>query len=423
MRRPRNRTTRRLTAVALAAAALFAPACGPDRSPGSAVPTVAPAEESTVLVTDSEKRGEGIYRRENCGRCHTLFDRPRADGRIDLPPGPVADTLVSRVGPDLGLEGHFRSDDWHFAHLYAPGAVVPGSRMPPSRHLFRQEGGRPTATQDAVDLVAYLQALGRARQDIWAEWRRREPAIPTPPSDGSLARRGDELYQRHCSPCHGAEGDGRGEVAGFFSFPPRDFVAGRYRFRSTPPGEPPADADLYRSITLGTGTGAAMPAFYWLDESDRWALVLRVKEFSPVLRGSGLRAVPKANGRQIEGTGEPRAPDPGAEATVREGRRLWDSLGCASCHGPSGLGMTRQEAGTEWTDGAGVTVPRSGDLTHACSLRAGASQQAIERAVVFGVGEAMPSYADALPGASSRRALVSFIQSLEQAPRTERAGR
>ncbi|PYT33854.1 MAG: hypothetical protein DMF52_14585, partial [Acidobacteria bacterium] len=250
MRRPRNRTTRRLTAVALAAAALFAPACGPDRSPRSAVPTVAPAEESTVLVTDSEKRGEGIYRRENCGRCHTLFDRPRADGRIDLPPGPVADTLGSRVGPDLGLEGHFRSDDWHFAHLYAPGAVVPGSRMPPSRHLFRQEGGRPTATQDAVDLVAYLQALGRARQDIWAEWRRREPAIPTPPSDGSLARRGDELYQRHCSPCHGAEGDGRGEVAGFFSFPPRDFVAGRYRFRSTPPGEPPADADLYRSITL-----------------------------------------------------------------------------------------------------------------------------------------------------------------------------
>jgi mono/diheme cytochrome c family protein len=294
--------------------------------------------------------------------------------------------------------------------------------MPASRHLFRPQEGRPTPTPEAVDLVAYLQVIGRARRDIWAEWRRRDPAVPEPPPAGAaMARRGDELYRRHCAPCHGQGGDGRGEAAGFFTFPPRDFVAGRYRFKSTPPGQPPSDADLYRSISLGTGTGSAMPAFYWMDEGDRWALVLRVKEFSPALRATPL-SVPREGSerRRLEAPGGSGAPGNAAGETEREGRRLWDGLGCAACHGPSGAGMTRKEAGTEWSDGAGVIVPRSGDLTHACALRAGASDQAIERALIVGVGEAMPSFADDLRDASKRRALVSFIVSLQGGAQAER---
>src|SRR5207249_3493513 len=180
---------------------------------------------------------------------------------------------------------------------------------------------------------------------------------------------------------------------------------------------PPSDDDLYRSITLGTGVGAAMPAFYWLDETDRWALVLRVKEFSPVLRGSGLRSPREAGGRGgIDPAGGDVPQGGEAEAALREGRRLWDGLGCASCHGPSGSGLTRQEAGADWKDGDGVAVPRSGDLTHACALRAGASERALERAVLFGVGEAMPSYAESLPDAPGLRALVSFLRSLQRSP-------
>jgi len=77
--------------------------------------------------------------------------------------------------------------------------------------------------------------------------------------------------------------------------------------------------------------------------------------------------------------------------------------------------MTRAEAGAEWTDGAGVIVEHSGDLTHACALRGGASERAIERAVTFGVGEAMPAYADALTDGVKRRALVSFLVALQSA--------
>ncbi|OLD64354.1 MAG: hypothetical protein AUI47_06470 [Acidobacteria bacterium 13_1_40CM_2_68_5] len=400
----------------LAAAALVA-GCR-DRRPSSPAAALPGASDhpDTVLATDSERSGEAIYRRENCGRCHTLFDRPRADGGLDRPRAAVVDDTGSRVGPDLGLEGHRRSDDWHYAHLYAPDAVVRGSRMPASRHLFRPQGGLPVPTEEAADLVAYLQALGRARQDIWAEWRRREPDIPAPPAvDEVLLRRGIDLYGRRCSACHGEAGDGRGAIAAFFVFQPRDFTAAQFRFKSTPLGRPPADADLFRTITLGTGIGSAMPAFDDLDGRDRWALVLAIKQFSPTLRGRALEAAPRARQRLAEVAG-----GPGAEGRETEGRRLWDGLGCATCHGQTGTGLSREEARASWVDGAGVRVPRSGNLTHACALRAGASPEAIERSIVFGVGAAMPSYADGLPEERSRRALVGYLVSLSKPPTSPR---
>jgi mono/diheme cytochrome c family protein len=369
-------------------------------------------EPATVLVTAEERAGEALYRGENCGRCHTLFDRPAPEGRFDLPGGPDLDPMASRVGPDLGLEGHRRSDAWHYAHLYAPGALIPGSRMPASRHLFRSEGGRPTPTREAVALVAYLQALGRARRDLWAEWRRSEPPVPDPPVvDGEMMRRGGALYRKHCASCHGEAGDGRGELAEFFDFPPRDFVQGWYRFRSTPAGGPPDDADLFRTITLGTGTGAAMPAFYWLPPVDRWALVLIVKEFSHDLRGTGLRVRTPRQDAPPDGHDE-------HDVVGEEGHRAWDSLGCSACHGPGGGGLTPEEAHTAWKEEDGARVPRSGDLTHACALRGGASATAIERALLHGVGDAMPSYADALPEGPTRRALVSYVLSLATSRRT-----
>jgi mono/diheme cytochrome c family protein len=420
MRRPRNRTSPEGRAVLLAVVVLLAPACSGTGPAGTTAQSQESAGPPAALATKSERAGEEVFRRENCGRCHTLFDRPPPTGDVNLPSGPAVDLLDSRVGPDLGLEGHRRSDDWHYAHLYSPGVLVPGSRMPASRHLFRPVAGRPVPTPEGRDLVAYLQALGRAQRDVWAEWRRREPDIPAlPPVDGALVRRGAELYGRHCHPCHGGEGDGRGELAGFFTFPPRDLVAGRYRFKSTPAGRPPEDVDLFRTITLGAGTGAAMPAFYWLAGSDRWALVLVVKEFSPSLRGTGLRARPAA-ARTEEGN---RAASGRADDTsLRDGRRAWDSLGCASCHGSTGEGMTPREAHTRWSDGAGEEIPRSGDLTHACALRGGASGLAIERALMFGVGESMPSYADALADGPTRRALVSFVLSLDTTRPPDRSG-
>jgi mono/diheme cytochrome c family protein len=295
--------------------------------------------------------------------------------------------------------------------------------MPAYRHLFTPRAGRPEPRQEALDLVAYLQALGRGARDVWAEWRSVEPAIPAPPPAGdALAARGEGLYRRLCASCHGNAGDGQGEAAGLLALPPRDFVAGHFRFKSTPGGAPPLDADLYRSITLGGGTGSAMPSFYWLPPDDRWALVARIKRFSPARRGGDLSAaerLPEPGGGEGRGaTGGAGWGRDGATPAdgdrLAEGRRLWDDLGCARCHGAAGQGMSRDEAGGDWADPAGVPVPRSGDLRHACDLRGGASARAIDRAILAGVGWAMPAYADALPDERSLTALRAYVVSLRR---------
>ena len=58
--------------------------------------------------------------------------------------------------------GGTRTDDWHFAHLFSPRAVVPQSVMPAYPRLFDGAPDRPR--QEARDLVAYLETLGRARE-------------------------------------------------------------------------------------------------------------------------------------------------------------------------------------------------------------------------------------------------------------------
>ncbi|MFQ5877690.1 MAG: c-type cytochrome [Acidobacteriota bacterium] len=404
----------RLAPASAGAAILFAIAAGSCAGGTGADPRAGSgAGPDTILATPAERRGREVYRRERCGRCHTLFRSPPGAGAWSPPEPFAARPGGSRVGPDLGAEGHRRSDDWQYAHLYAPASLVPGSRMPASRHLFSAgEDGRPVPSRDAIDLLAYLQALGRGRRDVWAESREAEPEIPAPPpADAALLRRGDDLYRRHCAFCHGDRGDGKGEAASLLLFPPRDFTRGLYRFRSTPLGSPPADADLFRSITLGTGTGSAMPRFAWLPGRDRWALVARIKEFSPRLRGSGPLAAP-GPGRRSTG---PR-PGAGGRARLDVGRRLWDELGCAACHGGDGSGLTRGEAAASWIDLSGAPLPGSGDLTHACGLRGGASAEALERAVLRGVGSAMPAYEDALRGRAARRALIDYLLSIRGGP-------
>ena len=74
--------------------------------------------------------------------------------------------------------------------------------------------------------------------------------------------------------------------------------------------------------------------------------------------------------------------------------------------------MTRREGEFNWVDQRGVPVPRSGDLTHACGLRGGASPAALGRAVQNGVGDAMPAYAGALASPELAE-LVSFLLSLQ----------
>lgn len=82
------------------------------------------------------------------------------------------------------------------------------------------------------------------------------------------AARGKEVYQKYCVGCHGTDGRGQGDAARFLRPLPRNFVAGNFKFRSTPTGKLPTEDDLMRTITCGL-PGSSMPGFPLVPEVER----------------------------------------------------------------------------------------------------------------------------------------------------------
>ena len=119
-------------------------------------------------LTESELRGRAIYGREGCLNCHSQLVRATdADVRRFGPASQAWETQnelpqlwgTRRIGPDLARESGKRTRDWHLTHLWNPRWVVPESNMPPHAWLFDRSPLQPT--QEALDLVAYLDSLGR----------------------------------------------------------------------------------------------------------------------------------------------------------------------------------------------------------------------------------------------------------------------
>jgi len=209
------------------------------------------APEHVQALTVSEQRGREIYGREGCAYCHTQQIRYlHADMQRFGAPTLAWETRLDyphlwgtrRIGPDLAREGGTHTQDWHFAHLFSPRAIVADSVMPAYASLFDGAADRPR--QSARDLVAYLETLGRARELAGPEGaaHAREacacdrdemlmmalsttlplnasPARPRPRGDapeltaaGDLVR-GRALFAASCAGCHGAAGGGDGPGA------------------------------------------------------------------------------------------------------------------------------------------------------------------------------------------------------------------
>ena len=286
----------------------------------------------------SARRGRAIYAREGCAYCHTQQVRYlAADHERFGAPTLAWETRLDyphlwgtrRIGPDLARAGGTRSDDWHFTHLFSPRAIVSQSVMPAYPRLFEGAPDRPR--QEARDLVAYLNTLGRARElaspegearareachcldDEMAQMafhgplnahpararRAREaPALPS----GDLAR-GRQLYGVHCATCHGQHGEGDGPGAAGLLPAPTNLAAHEYR------RERIAEA-LWNGVA-----GTAMPA--WRDHSfdDLAGLV-------DAVRALGVRS----------------RPEPPLPATLIElGQRAYRA-NCVQCHGERGDG-------------------------------------------------------------------------------------
>jgi len=141
--------------------------------------------------TLAEMRGRASYVSMGCIYCHSQQPRAadlgpdaiRGWGRPSVPADYVYDYPqllgVSRTGPDLfNIGARQPSIDWHLAHLFQPRSVTPGSVMPAYPFLFKvvahpgpndkvvslppqfaPKAGAVVATQEVLDLVAYLTSL------------------------------------------------------------------------------------------------------------------------------------------------------------------------------------------------------------------------------------------------------------------------
>lgn len=140
---------------------------------------------------------------------------------------------TERTGPDLTNIGSRQpSLAWNLLHLYQPRAVVEKSIMPAYPWLFevKQElskgdvevvvpdkfrkdiSGKIVATQEALNLVAYLQSLKQTPLPdgkVPMEFLYKKKEIPVTANDNNVSLPdGKLLYTNNCMSCHQANGEG-----------------------------------------------------------------------------------------------------------------------------------------------------------------------------------------------------------------------
>lgn len=160
-----------------------------------------------------------------------------------------------------------------------------------------------------------------------ASWK---PNFP----DAEQFSRGSYVYEQNCQVCHGARGDGRGELAETLQPKPRSFRRGVFKYRSTPPGKLPANDDLSRVIREGLA-GTGMGVFgERLSARDLQAVTEYIKSFSRKWRDPKNYAPPVAIPPLPKWWSNPDARTGHATA----GAKLFTAT-CASCHGEKGDGQ------------------------------------------------------------------------------------
>jgi len=259
--------------------------------------------DNVLVPTVSEERGRAVYAREGCAYCHTQqirytdadirrFGSPTLawEGQFDFPHlwG------TRRIGPDLARAGATRSADWQLLHLYSPRSVTPLSIMPAYKSLFNGAADKPK--QEAYDLLAFIESLGRSREIAWPDgdaaarelfledrWARMSfdaPLLNAHPNktrirgdfpdfgEAAPMQVGQQLWLDNCAGCHGISGQGDGPAADWLEPRPANLVEHTY------------SSDNVADILWNGVAGTAMPA--WRDQATEnlAALVAVVQNFS-----------------------------------------------------------------------------------------------------------------------------------------------
>jgi len=233
------------------------------------------------------------------------------------------------------------------------------------------------------------------------------PPPPEIPADHPMAaemKAGQALYNKQCAPCHGIQGDGKGFLAAGFDVKPRDFRQGIYKFRSTQSGELPTIEDVEHAIRVGV-PNTTMPAWgQFLDDTQIHQLALYLTIFSDRF-SEALRTGKQP--KKIDMMAKPPVPE---GELLALGKKWYQELECGKCHGPAGKG-DGPSAG-QLTDNWGQPIQAT-NLTYKWTFKNGYTPEDIYRTMIGGLdGTPMPSYAEALPDAQLRWAMVAYILSL-----------
>ncbi len=229
------------------------------------------------------------------------------------------------------------------------------------------------------------------------------PAIPDDLPEVDAMKRGQDLYRKQCTPCHGIAGDGKGFLAAGFDVKPRDFRQGLYKFRSTKSGELPTIEDIKHVIRVGVPS-TTMPAwnqFLSTQQIDDLAKYLIV--FSESF-GEAWKNHKSPDQLQV-----PVVP-PGLSSLVSRGKATFELAQCSKCHGETGHGdgPSAVDLKDNWDQPIQPT-----DLTYKWQFKNGYGPEDIYRTFNGGLnGTPMPSYLDAFPAEQDRWALVAYILSL-----------
>ena len=281
------------------------------------------APVTMASLTASQQRGRMIYGREGCAYCHTEQIRfLAADVRRFGPPTEAWETKYDypqlwgtrRIGPDLSREFNLRPRDWQLTHLYNPRLVVRDSVMPPYPWLFSGSANQPT--QEALDLLAYLQSLGRARQLSGFDRQRLASSVESEARDMAMSNepsaratppvvpiammggyslsapvlhpaadqddlqeevsRGVALFAANCASCHGSAGRGDGKASASLLPKPASLTAARF-------------SDERLSSVLWNGVaGSAMPPWRQLPAEDLRSLIAYIQSLHAPAAAPGM---------------------------------------------------------------------------------------------------------------------------------------
>ncbi len=241
-----------------------------------------------------------------------------------------------------------------------------------------------------VTLIGALQAPA-----LQAQARSEDQPRPQQEAANALGRR---VYVADCAGCHGLHGDGNGIGAQGFAQHPTDFSQGTYKLRSAT-GAVPAPGDLERTIRVGMSGTEMVPFAGVLTERSIRAVAQYLRGFSADL------ADPEVQPEADEVVQVPaQRPFPPSEATIAEGKKLFEEQSCTDCHGDSG------EGNKDETDDWGFRVAMVS--FHLGYFKSGRTDQDLFRTIVTGMnGTTMEGYKDELSAEDTWK-VVDYIRSL-----------